>query len=244
MIAAVLFATFLLSADPALAQSPDPSSAELWTDVGFRLKMSKKVNATFTQLLRFDENVSRHYLVAPELTLGYELMDWWHLQGGCRYEYERDNDAVFQDRYHVFANTSFLTKYRPATLELRIQWQEMFRQEQDNGTPTRHILRTRVKAKLRRVPTVDPYASVEMFQRLDGLDKDISAGTIQKFRIGLGVEWQRGPIKFNTRYYLVLPTHDPQEPSRHVLSLGVRFNLAPWKKNDKDEITLNSRTLK
>lgn len=232
IIAVVLIGTLLLSADPALAQSSDSSSAELWTDVGLRLKMSERVNATFTQRLRFDENMSRRYLIAPELTLRYELMDWWHLQGGYRYEYGRDNDGVFQDRYRVFANTRFLAKYKPVTLELRIQWQEKFRQEQDDGTPTRHILRTRVKAKLRRVPTVSPYASVEMFQRLDGADKDISAGTIQKWHLGFGVEWQPGPVEFNARYYLVLPTHDPQEPLRHILSVGIRFDLALWKKND------------
>ena len=156
MVAAGLVGSLLLLADPALTQTTDPSSAQLWTDVGLRLKLSKKVSTTFTQQFRFDDNMSRNYLVAPELTLRYKLQDWWHLEGGYRYEYERDNDAVFQDRYRVFANTRFSTRCKPATLELRLQWQEQYRKELDDGTPSRHILRTRVKAKLRSVPTVDP----------------------------------------------------------------------------------------
>ncbi len=236
MLTAGFIGNFLLLVAPALTQSSVPSSVtELWTDVGFRLKLPRKVSATFTQQLRFDESMSRRYLVAPEFALRCELMDWWHLEGGYRYEYERDNDAVFQDRYRIFANTRFVAKYRPASFALRIQWQEKFRRERDDGTPTRHILRTRVKAKLRRVPTVNPFASIEMFQRLDGLDKDISAGTIQKLRLGLGVEWQRGPVELTARYYLVLPTHDYEDPNRHVLSVGMRFDLAPWKKKDNKE---------
>ncbi len=217
---------FLLLADPALTQTLDTSSEELWTNVSFRLKMSKKVSATFTQQIRFDENISRHYLVAPELTLRYKLMDWWHLEGGYRYEYERNNDGFFQDRYRIFTNTRFLTKFKPVALEFRLQWQKKFRQEKDDGTMTRHILRARVKAKLRKIPVVSPYTSVEMFQRLDGLDKDITAGTIQKLRFGLGVEWEHGPVEINARYYLSLPTDDPQDPTNHILSLGVRFDLA------------------
>ncbi len=236
MIAAGFIGSILLLAAPVAAQSSDPSSVtELWTDVSFRLKMSRKVSATFTQQLRFDESMSRRYLVAPGLALRCELMDWWHLEGGYRYDYERDNDAVFQDRYRIFANTRFVAKYRPASFEFRVQWQEKFRPERDDGTPTRHILRTRVKAKLRKVPVISPYASVEMFHRVDGLDEDVSAGTFQKLRLGLGVEWQRGPIELNARYYLVSPADDTQDPTRHVLGLGLRFSLAPWKKTDDRE---------
>ncbi len=236
MVAAGFVGNFLLLAGTASAQSPGPSSvSELWTEVGIRLQMPGKLSATFTHQLRYDESMSRKYLMAPEFSLKYRLMDGWHLQAGYRHEYERDNDAVFQDRYRLFTNTRFVAKYKPAAFELRFQWQEQFRQELDDGTTTRHVLRTRVKAKLRRVPVFDPYASLEMFQRLDGLDKDISAGTIQKLRLGLGAEWQRGPVEFNARYYLVLPTHDHEDPSRHILSVGVRFDLAPWKKaKDKD----------
>ena len=162
-------------------------------------------------------------------------MDWWQLEAGYRYEYERDNDAVFQDRSRIFASTRFSTKFRPATLELRLQWQKESRSEQDDGTPTRHHMRTRMRAKLRRIPTVNPYASVEMFHRLDGADEDVPAGTFQKWRLGLGVEWQRGPVELDACYYLVSPTHDPQDPTRHVLTLGLRFDLGFWKKsNDKD----------
>ncbi len=241
LVAAGFVGNFLLLAGPALAQSTDPSSvSELWTELGIRLQMPGKLSATYTHQLRYDESMSRKYLIAPEFSIKYELMNGWHLQAGYRYEYERDNDAVFRDRYRLFANTRFVAKYQPAALELRIQWQEQFRQDEDDGTPTRHVLRTRVKAKLRRVRVLDPYASLELFQRLDGLDKDISAGTIQKLRFGLGAEWQRGPVEFNARYYLVLPTYDHEDPSRHILSVGVRFDLAPWKKDkNKDELTPN-----
>ncbi len=225
LVAAGLVGAILLLGTSALAQSAESSSGELWTDVGVRWKMSSKASATFTQQLRFDERASRRCLVAPELALRYKLLDWWHLEAGYRYEYERDNDAVFQERHRVFANTRFIARYEPATLELRIQWQEKFRHERDDGTPTRHILRMRAKAKLRQVSAMKPYASAEMFQRLDGLDKDVSAGTIQKLRFGFGLEWRRGPIEFDTRYYLVVPKDDPEDPTTHVLGLGLRFDL-------------------
>jgi len=229
-VAAALVVTALAWASPVQAQIPEPSSvSELWTEVALRLQLPGKLSATFTHQLRYDESMSRKYLVAPEFSLKYELMDWWRLQAGYRHEYERDNDGVFQDRNRVFANTRFIADFRPAALELRLQWQEQFRQELDDGTPTRHILRTRLKAKLNRMPVVNPYASVEIYQRLDGLAEDIPAGTTQKLRFGFGVEWQRDPVEFNARYYLVSPAHDNRDPSRHVLSLGVRFDFSPWK---------------
>ncbi|MCP4631317.1 MAG: DUF2490 domain-containing protein [candidate division Zixibacteria bacterium] len=229
LVIVTLVGNFLLLADSALTQSVDPNSSELWTDVGIRLELSSKAKATFTQKFRFNESMLRNYLSSPELEIRYKLMDRWYLEGGYRYENVRDNDGVFVDRYRIFANTRFLAKYKPVMFEFRLQWQKEFRQNQDDGTPTRHILRTRLKAKLRRTPIINPYASIEMFQRLDGFDEDIPAGTIQKWRFGLGMEWQCGPVDINARYYLVSPSHDPQDPTRHILSLGLQCNLSPWK---------------
>lgn len=219
--------SFLLLVDPAFTQTLETSTGELWTDVSFRLKMSKKVSTTFTQQTRFDDNISRNYLVAPEISIKYKLKDWWHLEGGYRYKYERDNDADFQNRYRFYTNTRFRLKLKPVTYEFRLQWQKEYRDELDDGSETRHILRSRLKTKLRKVPVVSPYASIEMFQRLDGFDKDISAGTVQKLRYGLGFKWQRGPVELNACYFHVSPIDDSQDLSRNILSLGLRFNIAP-----------------
>ena len=218
--------TLLLLAGSALAASPDPSSvSELWSDVGFRWRVSDKLTATFSQNVRFDESMSRHYLSAPELELRYELMDWWQLEAGYRYAYERDNDAVFQDRSRLFVDSRFIAKLRPAALDLRLMWQKESRREQDDGTATRHIMRTRMKAKLRRTPVASPYVSLEMAARLDGLDEDVPAGTVVGWRLDLGIEWTRGPVELDTRYHFVSPAHDPEDPTRHVLSVGLRLDL-------------------
>jgi hypothetical protein len=232
---AIMIVGLALMTNPAAAQARDPADGELWTALGLRLKMPQKLSATLTQHLRMDEGMSRLDVASSELALRYRPSGWWQIEGGYRYEREHDNDAVFQDRHRFFANTRFERKFEPLKLQLRIQWQEQLRDERDDGTPTRHILRTRAKLALRKVPGIDPYASVEIFQRLDGQDRDVPSGTVQKLRFKVGFERRIGKIELDARYGLVVPIHDERDPLRHIVSVGLRLDLAPWKKKKKDE---------
>lgn len=225
-IAAGLLAGLLLLSGTALAFESNSSTGEFWTELGCRIMLPNRVSVTFTGQFRFDEATSRHYLTGQELAARYKLLGWWHFGGSYRHTYERDNDAVFRDRHRFAANTRLSAKLSPIRFGLRLQWQKESRLDDDDGTPTRQLLRIRAKAKLEYEPGFTPYISLEVFQRLDDGDDDIPSGTIQKLRFGSGAEWQQGPLEINARYYWQLPTHDPEDPATHALSLSLRYDVA------------------
>jgi len=226
----VVGAGLLVSSQPAGAQTREPSETELWTEAGLRLLMPKKVSATLTQHVRADEGMSRLDVLSTELALRFRPTGWLEFEGGYRFEHERDHDDIFQDRHRLFINTQLRHKLDPVKLQLRVQWQEQRRQEWDDGTPIRHVLRTRAKASLRSNWVVEPYALVETFQRVDGRDDDVSPWTLQHLRLQVGFERELGHAELDAGYMLVLPIDDEREPRRHILQVAVRFDLAPWKK--------------
>lgn len=227
-VAAATIGSVLLPADMARGESRDPDESELWTNIGIRVETPSGIDVTLTQNLRWNEGVSNLYLVAPEIALKYGAARWMHLETGYRYMAERDNDGLFQPRHRIFANARLRAKAGPAGFEFRTQWQEEFRDEQDDGTPRRQMLRLRAKAKLRSKGLFKPYASVESFRRLDGADPDIPEGTLTSLRWTLGVEWEWGTRELDLRYHFVSPQHDSEKAQRHVLSVGLRFDLEPW----------------
>lgn len=227
-IVAVVIGCAVLTPGVGRGETRDPSETELWTDVGVRVATPVGVDATMTQHLRWYDGISQLDLVAPEISLRYRAASWLRLESGYRFLRERDNDGLFQDRQRIFAATRLRAATEPANLELRIQWQEEFRAEEDDGTPRRQMLRIRAKAKLRRTGAIRPYAAVETFHRVDDADEDIPAGTLKALRWTLGAEWRLGTREFDLHYHLVAPKHDAEAARRHVVSVGFRFDLSPW----------------
>ena len=221
----LLIGCLAIAASSAVAADRDPSESASWLDLSARAKLAPGTGLTLTQILRWDDSFDQLGVIAPELSLRQRLRSWWRIEGGYRYMRERDNDGLFQHRHRAFANTRFRVRTSAATLELRVQWQEEFRHELDDGTPRRHVLRTRAKMKARGSSGITPYASLEAFHRLDGGDDDVPSGTRTKMRFVAGAEWGRGPVEYNARYLLVVPVHEDTDPLRHVVSFGMRFDL-------------------
>lgn len=229
-------------ASSAAAQTRESARFENWYDAGIRLELPADASLTFTQHLRLTSADPHVGLVAPELELKYDPVKWWRLEAGYRFMYEPDNDGVFQNRHRVFAGMRFRIKFDPVGFSLRVKWQEELRDKSDDGTPTRHMLRSRLEAKLRKVPVVSPFASAELFQRIDGQDDDITPWTVTKLRFALGVEWNMGPVEMSSRYLIDVPLAEEVDPIRHIFGLSGRFDWAPWKepetqKNAAEEST-------
>ena len=223
LIGCLAFLSF--ASDTAHAADRDPAESGSWLDLSARAKVSRGTSATLTQHLRWDGMIERLDLIAPEATVRHRLRSWWRIEGGYRYLRERDSDEIFQHRHLAFANSRFRVRTSLTALELRMQWQEEFRHELDDGTPRRHFLRTRSKLTLQKLRTITPYASLEAYHRLDSDDDDVSSGTLTKLRAILGAEWSHGSLDYNARYVLVVPVHEDRDPLQHIVSVGVGFDL-------------------
>jgi hypothetical protein len=230
---AALVAT-LLCALPAAAQRRDPTDVELWNDLGLRVKLPERTSLTFTQHLRLDRRLQRLYDVAPEVAVGWGPTKRWRLEAAYRHDYERDDDGEFRHRDRVHANSQWRLKTKPITTSFRVQWQEEVRRWDDDGTPTRHRLRLRLRAKYRKWEFARPYAGGETFQRIDSRDEDVAPATLQNVRLSLGFEKDLGKHELTLKYHFVLPVDDPEEELRHVFGIGLRFDVKPLKKKNDD----------
>ena len=119
-----LLSVLLVAAAVAPAAERDDAESGTWLDLSARARIVRGTTAMFTQGVRWDELLGRPLLYAPELSVPHRLKRRWRVEGGYRYQRERDNGGLFQHRHRIFANTRFRTRTDAATLELRVQWQE------------------------------------------------------------------------------------------------------------------------
>ena len=212
---------------PGIAQDRAPSEIELRLDAGLRVSLPHDMKVGITQLVRFDDGVSRCYQVAPELTFAYAPLRWLQLTAGYRYEYERNSTDRFQHRHRIFANAVFPVSLAYVDLIVRAQWQVELRSTTDDAPFEFHLLRLRLMLKFPVVPVVTPYTSVETFQRIDSLDNDADTGAITTLRFLSGLEWPVSGLTMNVGYFVELPTRSSIDPLRHAFILGGRFQLVP-----------------
>jgi hypothetical protein len=224
ILAAGLFLMALV-AGAAQAAHREPSETKTWLDISFNKKVAKKTKVTLTQHLRWDDLFGQFQLFAPEFSVRQKLHSWWRIEGGYRYQRERDNGGLFQHRHRVFANSRFRLKTSAAAMELRLQWQEETRHELDDGASRRHVLRTRAKLQINTWKDFKPYTSAEIYHRLDDDEGEMAAGILTKLRLTLGAKYESGPVEYDLRYLLVVPLHEDQDPLQHVLRIGMGFDL-------------------
>ncbi len=206
----------------ALAAGPRPATAEaqVWTEVGVRYDVDKRLTLGVDLHTRFDEDVSRLGSVMPELGLSYRVKKWLRLGAGYRFEYERDKDGILVSRHRGFGWGRVRRDLGDVRLEYRLQLQEQHRA--DANPVNRHTVRNRGDVSLRRFGAVVPGASVEFHHILGEDNNTIHLG---KVWLSAGVEYERGDISVEVFYRAIVGQYDPADPTGHVLGVGLHYQL-------------------
>lgn len=201
----------------AIASVPAHADVELWTELGVKLDLGRRVAATFDQQLRFDADVSRVGAVMPELGLRVQIAKWLRTGGGYRFEYERDGDGELVVRHRFEIHARARTDIGRLRIELDGRLQEQLRPGAKNEH--RHLVRDRLDASWRGLKPWIPLTSLTLFHPLDG------GGAIDKAWITVGGAHLRGPREFEVFYRLEWPIRDPNDPMLHIVGAAFHTDL-------------------
>ncbi len=212
-------AALMTAALALLAAGPAHADVELWTELGVKHDLGRRLAVTFDQQLRFDADVSRVGAVMPELGVRVRLARWLRAGAGYRFEYERDGggDLVVRHRLEVHARARMnLGRLR---LELDARLQEQLRPGARDER--RHVLRDRLAASWRRTRPWIPMASVALFHRLG----DGDAAQLDKAWLTIGGAHDRGAREIELFYRLERPIRDPGDPTLHIFGAALHTDL-------------------
>ncbi|HUQ06266.1 MAG TPA: DUF2490 domain-containing protein [Kofleriaceae bacterium] len=214
-IPAVLLATLVASAAPAAADT------QLWTELGVRHDLNKKVTLSFDQHIRFDADVSRLGSFMPEPGISYRVKKWFRTGVGYRFEYERNNDDELVSRHRAYI-WGRLRKDFAKTIQLsyRLQLQEQWRP--DANPVNRHTIRNRGDVAYIGMKELTPFGSVESHHILNEDGKTIQLG---KVWVTGGLEWEHGAIGVDVYYRLITGQRDSNEPNGHVIGFGLHYQI-------------------
>ena len=221
-ICGVLFPTA-----PSEAADRPKDEVELRMDAGFKVELPADLRLRLTQNIRFDDRIHRFYQLAPELELGYQPFTWMYWGVGYRYSYDLDSVSDFQHRHRAYSRLVFPWSLPAVRLIFRTQWQVDLRAARDEVPREVHMLRLRVMLKGTAVPVVNPYLSIESFQRLDSSDAAAPLGGLRKVRLLAGVEWPIGGISLNVGYFIEVPVLDRYSEYKHAIIIGGSYTLVP-----------------
>ncbi len=196
------------------------AESQVWTEVGVRHDLSKRLTLTFDQHLRFDADVSRVGSFMPEPGLAYRVQPWLRAGVGYRLEYERDNGGDLVARHRLFGWGRVRRDVSDLRLEYRLQLQEQRRA--DANPVYRHTVRNRGEVSFRGLRPVVPAASVELHHVLG---EDGNTAHLGKMWLTVGLEYGRGDLAFDAFYRAEVAQHDPGDPTVHILGVGVHYEL-------------------
>lgn len=205
----------------AISAAPAAADTQLWTELGVRHDLTKKVTLSFDQHIRFDADVSRLGSAMPEPGISYRVKKWFRVGAGYRYEYERNNDDELVSRHRAYA-WGRLRKDFAKTIQLsyRLQLQEQWRP--DANPVNRHTIRNRGDVAYIAIKDLTPGASVETHHIMN---EDGNTAQLGKVWVTGGVEWERGAIGVDVFYRLITGQRDSSEPNGHVIGFGLHYEI-------------------
>lgn len=207
-----------LIAAPATTAHADET--QLWTEAGVDVGLHRRWSLVLNQNVRFDDHVSRVGSVMPEADLRYAPAGWIRFGAGYRYRYERDNAGEFQHRHRIHADVRLRLRLEMLDAWYRLRWQEQFRREADDGTPTRQVIRNQIGVQWTDWDLLEPFASAETFHRLD----EPGAGVVlQKLRLVAGVERGFEEHHLAAYYGVEVMQDDRDDPRVHIIGVGYRY---------------------
>jgi hypothetical protein len=201
----------------AVVGAPVHADTQLWTELGVRHNLSRRLAVTFDQHLRFDDDISRVGSFMPEPGLIYRVARWFRVGGGYRMEYERNGggDMVLRHRFFAFAGSR--VDSGPMRIEHRLQLQENVRP--GSNDQYRHTVRNRIEVGYRGIKQWTPAAQAELFHAIDRGD----AIHLDKVWLTLGGTYSRGKREIDAYFRVELPVADTMGPTLYVL--GAAFHL-------------------
>ncbi len=203
----------------ATASTVQAGENQIWSEVGLRYKVSKKIRLEANQMLRFELSPLQTQRIMPELAGSYDVKKWLRLRLGYRYISERNKFDRFEKWHRFFGDVRFEGKWERIRLTNRLRYQNQVTDE--FGQEDKQTLRGQLQLGYDTDRMIEPFVSGEMFYRMTGKR---SPG-INKYRFELGASAGIDQHDVSLSYRMELPVADANDPTMHILMFSYHFTL-------------------
>jgi len=162
----IVFFCGVLYCSPLKGQVKD---AGLWTSAGVEFKVVKKVSASISEEVRFNENISEVGLILTDIGLSYKYNKHFQFEVGYRYSQKRKVEDYYSIRHRFSADIKYEKKIKPFQFQYRIRLQDQYSdigRASDGGIPE-YYLRNKLGLTWDLDKPYSPYISFELFSPLN-----------------------------------------------------------------------------
>lgn len=215
------FAGGLLCSSPLNAQVKD---AGLWTSVSFEAKVVKRLTATISEEVRFNENISEAGTIFTDVGLTYKRNKHFQFSGNYRFTQKRTVEDYYSFRHRFYVDVKYSHKLKPFDISLRSRFQDQYAdigRASDGGIPE-YYLRNKLSLGLDINKSYSPYVSVELFSPLNYPRYN----AFDNIRTIAGVEYSISKHHKMDIYYMIQKEVNVSEPRMDfVIGLGYSYKL-------------------
>ncbi len=220
-IALFTFLTGLLYCSPLKGQMKD---AGLWTAAGFEFKLVKKVTASISEEVRFNENISEVGMILTDFGVSYKYNKHFQFDVGYRYSQKKKVEDYYSVRHRFTVGIKYEKKIKPFQFQYRIRLQDQYSdigRASDSRIPE-YYLRNKLGLNLDLDKPYSPYISLELFSPLN-YPRIIACDGIRTLA---GVEYKLSKHHKLDFYYLVQKELNVSNPvTDFVLGLGYVYKM-------------------
>jgi hypothetical protein len=180
---------------------------EFWFEAGMKHRLAEQLDLRFATHWRTDGQGDTHS-VMPELTLVFNPKGFLSFSAGYRHIRTLDDASDWRTRHRFFADVD--ARWRlPAELQLRyrLRWQGEFRDEDDDGSASRYLVRNQVALRWKHGDWLQPFVAAEIFNRLDRRNAERITQT--RYSLGNSFEWRNHELSLFLRREVPHSDYDP-----------------------------------
>jgi hypothetical protein len=211
----------LLCSSSLFAQVKD---AGLWTSVNFEVKVVKKLTATISEEVRFNENISEAGTIFTDAGLTYKLNKHLQFAGNYRYIQKRTVEDYYSFRHRFYADVKYSHKLKQFDISLRSRLQDQYSdigRASDGGIPE-FYLRNKLSLALDLNKPYSPFMSVELFSPLNYPHYN----AFDNIRTTAGIEYAFSKHHKIEIFYMIQKEVNVSEPQiDFVIGLGYSYKL-------------------
>ena len=216
-----LLFSFLVISFNSFSQEED---AGLWTSVDIQKKLSSNSTLSFSEELRFNENISQLGTAFTEIGFSHKIIK--RLTGSIAYRFiqVRQLDDSYSTRHRLFIDLAYRVKYKKIIFTLRERLQSQVKDVQSSDadlSPQYTSLRNKLTVKYDTDKKYTPWIACEMYYQLSNPD----GNEIDNMRYSLGVDYKFNKKNSITLSYLINQEVNVNNPLTSYI-VGVNYSYS------------------
>ncbi|MBN8702547.1 MAG: DUF2490 domain-containing protein [Bacteroidetes bacterium] len=199
--------------------------ASVWIGNSFEVDINKKIAATITEEIRFDENISELGTFFTDIGLEGKLSKKMSLGVNYRNIRRRRLDDSYALRHRFYADVNIRQKTERITFTYRLRYEMQYSNiaaadfgSSGDGFTARNRIRNRVGVRLNTEKKVKPYFTIELFNYPKTYQFDM--------RYNAGIDYKMSKKYALTFFYQLnneFGVNNPQ--SDYTIGVGQKFSL-------------------